>query len=77
MDDLTIWNIPFNNTEMRKMVWQLWYGSEPGLVAYWPFNEFAGTKTLEKSGYHDAEMVGNPKYYESLTKPLVTSNTCL
>ena len=53
MEELRVWSTARTETEIREAMHRTMTGAEPGLVAYWQFNEGSGTTAGDVVGGHD------------------------
>jgi hypothetical protein len=49
LDDISIWNVPLSEEKVRSLMFQRLGGNEPGLVAYYGFNEGSGDVLHDQS----------------------------
>lgn len=49
IDEMTLWNRPLTETEIRINMCRRLSGSETGLLSYWSFDETSGTTTFDKA----------------------------
>eukprot|EP01114_Cavostelium_apophysatum_P001976 TRINITY_DN11726_c0_g1_i2.p1 TRINITY_DN11726_c0_g1~~TRINITY_DN11726_c0_g1_i2.p1 ORF type:complete len:629 (+),score=140.95 TRINITY_DN11726_c0_g1_i2:172-2058(+) len=49
IDDVAIWNVPLDSNQLRRLMFERLGGKEPGLVAYYSFNEGQGDRTIDHS----------------------------
>ena len=59
MDDLRIWDGFRSEADIQSTMNRPLTGTEPGLVAYWPFDEGTGTTTADASGNGHAGVLTN------------------
>jgi Concanavalin A-like lectin/glucanases superfamily len=65
-DDLRIWNVARSPQEIQADLAAPLTGSEPGLVAYWKFDETNGTTTYDATTNHfDGTLVNGPVWVDS------------
>jgi hypothetical protein len=70
MDEVSLWNRALTDSEIQRQMNQPLTGSEAGLIGYWPFDEGAGTVTVDQSGHaHDGIFQNTPAWIDS-TAPL-------
>eukprot|EP01116_Phalansterium_solitarium_P016007 TRINITY_DN3615_c0_g1_i1.p1 TRINITY_DN3615_c0_g1~~TRINITY_DN3615_c0_g1_i1.p1 ORF type:complete len:606 (+),score=163.98 TRINITY_DN3615_c0_g1_i1:99-1916(+) len=77
LDDVAIWRVALSDKDAKAALFAVYAGNEPGLVAYYSFNESPSKTVKSWTGKHDGETQGAPNWPESLTKPLVSVNPCL
>jgi len=82
LDDISIWSVAFDRKIMYDIVWKVFSGNEPNLIAYWSFNH-APNDLLNDSSPNKLHALWNsanndlPDFVEMLSKPLVTANELL
>ena len=62
MDEVRIWNIPLNASQIRENMHLVLDGTESGLVSYWQFNESAGTTLGDIVGSNDGTLQNMTDY---------------
>src|SRR6185436_6179375 len=66
IDDVTIWNQGLRAGEIQTLVSARLTGQEPGLVAYWNFNEGSGTTAADVTGHgHFVTLFAGPTWVQS------------
>ncbi len=82
MDDLRIWNVLRTATQVQSGMSAELMGLQPGLVAYWKFNEGSGIVAADAVGGHTATLFngpvwapGGPISSPSQQAPAITSAT--
>ena len=58
IDEVRIWSIAREGSEIRDHMLTPLAGDEAGLVGYWRFDEGSGDATLDETGRHDAAVIG-------------------
>ena len=66
LEEARIWSVARTETEIREGMHRTMTGAEPGLVAYWQFNEGTGTTAADVVGGHDGALVGGAPWESSL-----------
>ena len=70
LDDVRIWDIARTQRQIQQTMHTTLRGNEPGLVAYYPFNEGKGSVTADMSGHCNlATLINNPIWIPS-TAPI-------
>ena len=52
IEEVRIWNIALDSTQLRENMYRTLTGNETGLVAYWQFNEGTGTSLFDVVGWN-------------------------
>lgn len=55
--DVGLWNYSLADTEINTLMNTKPTGSEPGLIAYWPFNLSAGSRIIDRTGNHYVNLI--------------------
>lgn len=70
LDEVRIWNVARTADEIRTNMNRSLTGDEPGLLAYWRFDEGAGASAVDSSTNHHNAAILNP-IWEKSTAPIV------
>lgn len=70
LDEVQVWNIARSQSEIHQTMNAPLSGSEPGMIAYWRFNEGSGTSALDSSGHGATGAVLNGPAWVASTVPL-------
>jgi len=63
IDEVAVWNIARVQTNIAAGMYEQLEGNEPGLVAYWQFDEGAGKTANDATGHaHGASLVDGPEW---------------
>ena len=62
LDELRLWHVARTVTEIQTGLATELTGTEPGLVAYWRFNEGVGTTATDAAGSHTALLLQGPTW---------------
>ena len=66
LDEVSIWNTALTTAQIQSAMNQPLAGTEPGLLAYWPLSENAGTNTLDVTGNgFNGKLFANPAWVSS------------
>ncbi len=57
IDEVSIWNVALDETQIREHMHLVHTGSESGLVSYWQFNENSGTQLPDMVGANNGVLV--------------------
>ncbi len=60
LDDVRLWNVARSVTQIQAFRSAELSGAQPGLVAYWKFNDGAGTSAADVVGSHPLTLFNNP-----------------
>jgi hypothetical protein len=60
IDEVRFWNVVRSSSQIMENMTRLLTGSEPGLVAYWRFDEGQGPIAYDSAGIHDGTLVNGP-----------------
>ena len=72
MDEFRIWNVARSAAEIQDGMRHPLTGAEPGLVAYWKFDEGAGTTAADATGHGQTATPSNGTAWASSAVPLFT-----
>ena len=62
IDDLRVWTVARTAEEIQSALTGPLTGTEPGLKAYWNFDEASGTNIFDRTGHgHDAQLINGPQ----------------
>jgi alpha-tubulin suppressor-like RCC1 family protein len=70
MDDLRIWNVARSHAEIEANMLRPLTGTEPGLVAYWKFDEGSGLTAADATGHGHIAFLSNGTAWASSAVPL-------
>lgn len=70
LDEVQVWNIARSQSEIDQTMNAQLSGSEPGLIAYWRFNEGSGTSAVDSSGHGATGVTLNGPSWVVSTVPL-------
>lgn len=71
IDEFRIWSVARTRAEIQADLWRELTGTESNLVAYWRFNEGAGTVVADATGHgHTGVLVNGPQWVESAVPPV-------
>ena len=59
VDEIAVWSVARNATEIRENLHLTLEGTETGLISYWQFNEGSGTTAADNAGSNDGTLM-NP-----------------
>lgn len=69
-DEVRVWSVARSADQIRTNMSRSLVGNEPGLAAYWRFDEGLGTNTYDSSGHGFTGLVAHPAW-ENSTAPVV------
>jgi hypothetical protein len=69
-DEVRVWNVARSADQIRTNMSRSLVGNEPGLAAYWRFDEGSGTNAYDSSGHGFTGLVAHPTWGNS-TAPVV------
>jgi hypothetical protein len=84
MDELRVWNVARTQGQIQETMYSSLSGSENGLVAYWPFNDAAGSGTTDDASQNNntgtlnngAAIVANSTVPHTVELPQTGQTTC-
>jgi len=78
IDDVSLWSRAVSTKQAKALVYDVMGGSEEGLIGYWGFDQKPEKVVNNVKGWStNGNVIGEPVWVESATKPLVASNCCL
>ena len=70
IDDVRIWDVARSQTEIQQNLGHPLSGAEPNLLAYWKFDEGAGSTTADTTGHgFNGSLVNGPTWTNSAVPP--------
>ena len=71
IDEFRIWNVLRSATQIKTYMNRTLSGNEPGLMAYWDFNEGTGTTANDKTGHGYTGTMATPAVWTASDVPLI------
>ncbi len=62
MDEVRVWSVGRYSDDIQADMYRVLDGTEPGLVAYWRFDEGTGSVAYDSAGNSDGTVVGSPAW---------------
>lgn len=71
IDEFRIWNTARTQAEVQNYMKRTLRGNEPGLMAYWDFNDGVGTTATDRSGHGYNGTMASPPVWNTSDAPLL------